>query len=179
LFLDADTYICDDISGMFRWLKWHDILFAFSSRRKSQYNPENIPDWFTERSSGAILYRNVPRVTELFKQWGKLYKQYHHDNKCTSDQVSLRTALFNNKVLRVGTLAPEWHCFIPCPISLAGKVYILHGRGDMAALAAEVNSHDAMRVYLPRFGIINRRQFDAAMALKVQSQFVMFDIPEG
>lgn len=177
LFLDADTYICAGITEMFRLLDWYDMALAFSSRRKLHKRTNNIPDWFTERNSGVILYRSTPEVFDLFKHWIELYRRFNRAWGCTSDQVSLRTVLFQDKILRVGTLAPEFNCFIPCPVSLAGKVFILHGRGDMAALAAEVNHRDGMRVYLPRIGIINRKQFDVAVALKAPSKFVVYDIP--
>ena len=165
LFLDTDTYICDDINGMFQWLEWYDILFPFSVRRRTPYNPGNMPDWFTERSSGAVLYQRTPEIIELFKQWGRLYKKYHKASGCPSDQVPLRVALFNNKTLRVGTIAPEYHCYVLCPITLAGRVHIIHGRGDMEDFAAQVNIHDGIRTYLPRHGIIDRERFDRAMKL--------------
>jgi len=165
LFLDTDTYICDDINGMFQWLEWYDILFPFSVRRRTPYNPGNMPDWFTERSSGAVLYQKTPEIIELFKQWGRLYKKYHKASGCGSDQVPLRVVLFNNKTLRVGTIAPEYHCYVLCPITLAGRVHIIHGRGDMEDFAAQVNIHDGIRTYLPRHGVIDRERFDRAMKL--------------
>ncbi len=72
LFLDTDTYICDDISELFDLLDRFDIAARHANRRK-QYFIENVPGSFTELNSGVVVFKKSNELKLLFSNWLKFY----------------------------------------------------------------------------------------------------------
>lgn len=165
LYLDADTYICGDISDMFQLLGRCDIAMCFSSRRRPPNYTGEIPEWFPERNSGVILYQNTPKVMRLFEEWLDICRENYRKSKSGYDQVSMWTALYRNEEVCLGALSTEFNCRVACPMMVGSRVYIIHGHGDVKALAHEVTRYKGMRVYLPSIGIVNKKQNREAIAL--------------
>ena len=155
LYLDTDTYICDDISDIFSLLEHYDIAAAHSPLRSGKTR-EGIPDSFPEMNSGIIAFRKSPEVKEVFSKWLELYKIDRAAWKIwyCPDQPSFRAALYGSS-LKIATLPPEYNCRFIYPVYVDGKVKILHGHyGDMPAIEAEINKKTKMRCFLIGVGVV-------------------------
>ncbi|ELS05344.1 hypothetical protein Xen7305DRAFT_00050870 [Xenococcus sp. PCC 7305] len=162
LFLDTDTYICEDISELFELLPRFDIALATAAirhsvmRRKTAGHLEQfmkqIPASFSQPNGGLILFNKSPEIYHFFANW--LGLQHRNENIAQSlketigDQPALREALFHSN-LQIFNLAPEYNCRLVFRVGyLQGKVKILHGRHpDLPGLAKALNSDTAPRVF--------------------------------
>lgn len=154
LFLDTDTYLCDDISEIFTLLERFDIAVAHEPWRREGINYEaigdEIPPSFPEMNTGVILFKKSPKVSLLFREWLKIYQASMSKKvKPRHDQPAFREALFKSE-LRVATLTPEYNCRFIFPVFVGGlaEVKILHGRyPELSAVAKELNSKKEARVF--------------------------------
>lgn len=157
LYLDTDTYICDDISDLFTLLEHYDIAAAHSGLRSGKgKKKEGIPDSFPEMNSGVIAFRKSPEVKEVFSKWLELYKIDRANWKIwyCPDQPSFRAALYASPV-KIATLPPEYNCRFIYPVYVDGKVKILHGHhNDLPAIEAEINQKTKMRCFLIGVGVV-------------------------
>lgn len=163
LFVDADTYICADISGLFDLLNRFDIAVAHDTYRlyvkeyeKVKHEIHKIPDSFPMLNSGVILFKKSPRIERFFEDWLTTYEQYlelaEHGG---GDQPAFRKALYNS-ALRLAILPPEYNCRFVTPVYLNGPVKILHGpHKDLPGVARELNRSVDCRVFLPELGTIS------------------------
>ncbi|MCU4926481.1 putative nucleotide-diphospho-sugar transferase [Halobacteria archaeon AArc-dxtr1] len=127
LFLDADTYVCRDITDVFEVLDRAEIAMAHNEAR-AWYHQEfyeskgiNVPEAFPEYNSGVIAFRDTKRVRSLFESWQKYYETFGYER----NQPALRVALFESDV-NLATLPPEYN-FMTHTIGFAsGDVKILH-----------------------------------------------------
>ena len=149
LFLDTDTYICDDFSEIFALLKNFDIATAHAPVRIT-YQINGTPNSFPEMNTGVILFKKSPQTDKLFDNWLVLFKeQMEQAVKPPHDQPAFREALFKSQ-LKVTTLTPEYNCRFIIPTFVSGKVKILHGRcDDLSLVATEINSKT-----IPRFFVL-------------------------
>lgn len=108
LYLDTDIRIVEDIREMFTLLDRFDLAFAHAQARNQPSTNElwrcRIPEAFPQMNSGVILYRNSPKVLQLFNEWSAVYK----DAGFKKDQVTLRELLWLSD-LRIATLPPEYN----------------------------------------------------------------------
>ena len=156
LYLDTDTYICDDISDVFELLEYYDIALVHAELRVGKQKHKQIPDSFPEMNSGVIAFRKSPEVQKVFSQWLEFYKEDRAAWKIwyCPDQPSLRAALYGSP-LKIATLPPEYNCRFIYPVYVDGKVKILHGHyGDMPAIEAEINKKTKMRCFLIGVGVV-------------------------
>ncbi|MGB2705972.1 MAG: hypothetical protein WBC74_03875 [Candidatus Omnitrophota bacterium] len=156
LFLDTDTYICDDISELFALLEKFDIAASHAALRVT-HKDSLIPKSFPEFSSGAIVFRKSPEVKKIFSDWFSLYNQQRagmNGKYIIQDQLTFREALYASNA-RIATLTPEYNCYFICPIYLEGPVKILHGRyPHMEYIAREINKKTKMRVFILGIGTL-------------------------
>src|SRR5271166_2514080 len=136
LFLDSDTYVCDDISDLFTLLEEFDIAVAHSTYR-AVYGVPLVPDNFPEFNSGVVLFKKSPQIMRSFSEWLKLYERdlnkeiqwLHPMGKALfkgdlPDQPTFREALYCSK-LRIATLTSEYNCRFNFPGFVHHKVKIL------------------------------------------------------
>lgn len=113
LYLDSDTEVHSDISGMFRMLDYWDVGLRL---RDAGYPPDkpkgrqrvldgaevisNLPHW----NGGVVLFRTDPRVQEFFSLWN----QYFRAGKIPFDQVALVEAAFRSSC-RILSLDARWN----------------------------------------------------------------------
>lgn len=138
VFLDTDTYVVDDVSEVFALLDKFDMAAAHAPvKLQSNIWPElkpygdGIPECFPEFNTGVIAIKNSERVRAVLARWESLFVDHLSRplRPKTQDQASFRTALYESD-LRVCTLPAEYNCRFPYPMSLCGKVKILHGHGS-------------------------------------------------
>ena len=140
LFLDTDTYICEDFSELFAILDNFDIA-AVHAPTKIPGIVNGVPECYQQMNTGVILFKKSPEVKKFFEYWVKLYKSGE------PDQPSFREALFNSQ-LRIATLTAEYNCRFPFPFFVCGTVKILHGRHpNLDDVAQKINSEKGLRVY--------------------------------
>ena len=127
IYLDADTRVCDDITGLFELLDKHHIAAAHNEARSwyhSEVYEENnidIPDAFPEYNTGVLAFRDSNKVRKFFKNWSDHYSSIDYNR----NQPSFRTALYQNEI-KIATLPPEYN-FMTHTIGFAsGDVKILH-----------------------------------------------------
>lgn len=140
LFLDTDTYICDDISEMFLLLNKFDMGVALAPGQT--YPIEGVPDCFAELNTGVVLFKKSPQMRDFFLKWLTIYKRNCAAKKnllCYQDQPAFREALYYSN-LKFVTMKPEYNCRFIFPGYVYSKVKILHGRhSDLPAVADAIN----------------------------------------
>lgn len=127
LFLDADTYVADDITDVFELLDRFDIVAAHNEAR-AWYHAEvyeragvNLPACFPEYNTGVVGYNDSRHIRRLFENWNERYEQLNYER----NQPAFRIALYESDV-NIGTLPPEYN-FMTHTIGFAsGDVKILH-----------------------------------------------------
>lgn len=135
LFLDSDTYVCENLSGIFDLLNEFDLAVTHSPGRPELDNRHNhflngkIPDSFPLYNSGVIIYNDNKQVGDTFKTWSQLYNQYKNQEGIEMNQPSFRAALYMSDA-DIVTLHDEYNCRFPYPNGVSGSVKILHGRVD-------------------------------------------------
>jgi len=125
LYLDADTYIMDEISSMYKILNKVDIA-VWMGYKLTEIN--GVPDCFKEPNGGVMLYKANNRVNEFLSEWRKLYERqvqgdldYENINKKNvnsiedassfgkyHDQPPLRKALYESDIT-YHVLPPEYN----------------------------------------------------------------------
>ena len=151
LFLDTDTYICEDISGMFELLKRFELSVAFALKQgeRQLYNLD-CPDCFIEMNTGVLLFRNCESVRDLFVVWKKRHQEHLESGVTTRDQPAFREVLYHSNVI-FSTLPNEYNFRVNKVNSARSDyVYILHGRNvNMEKLASRINRSVGRRAYFP------------------------------
>lgn len=149
LYLDADTFVCTDISDVFEVLDWGDLAMAQNTAR-CEFNRETYdavgtdpPSAFTEYNSGVIAYNDCETVRELFDAWHDWYEV----TDSQFNQPALRYALYDSDVNLV-TLPPEYNYMTHRVGYAYGPVRILHGRSEvqLPQFAEIINRYDEYRV---------------------------------
>ena len=153
LYLDADTFILDDITELFKVLDTTNLCLAHDYSR-GRYNSEmynnidcDIPSTFPEYNTGVMAYNKCQEIKNLFNFWNGKYFSYDHDR----NQPAFRISLYESDTQFV-TIPPEYN-FRTDRIGYAcGKIKILHkcsedaNRSELAHFAEVVNSGDGKRV---------------------------------
>jgi len=137
LFLDCDTYICEDMSGIFELLEYFDIAaiieppqarsYLFDdgiSTRWTQTWDEKLK-YLTEYNTGVLLYRNNEVTENLFDKWIEIYSE--RIDADAHDQPSFSLALAKSSA-RLITLPFEFNFRYGGSLVLHNNVKILHGR---------------------------------------------------
>ena len=162
LFLDSDTYICDDFSEVFSLLSQFDIAAAHaplrlapeyldSGRSWIPYKFNEVPKSYPEMNTGVVLYKKSPEIQLCFKEWLTLcqekIKETGNNGKPLHDQATFRPVLWGSS-LRTAVLTPEYNCRFIFPVVVKGKVKILHGRSsNIVNISKNINSELGCRVF--------------------------------
>ncbi len=170
IFLDTDTYVCEDFSELFTLLEKYDIGAAEAELRAGNnllgetYNYQDIKDIdgkfiFPMYNSGVIIYRKSPQLSQFFSDWLTLAeKQMQEKGIVYGDQPAFQITLHNSN-LREVVLTPEYNCRFIFPVCVSGTVKILHGmHPDILTVAKEINSDISTRLYHPRWGLIEDKK---------------------
>lgn len=154
LYLDTDTYICDDLSDIFSLLKMFDLA-ATRAPMRFLCHRQDLPNCFTELNCGLILFKKSDRVLSFLNQWKDCYEELKCEAGC-HDQHSFRLMLLKSD-LRFYILPPEYNCRACFPVFIHGKVFVVHSRHkNIGELASIINRNLEMRVYMPNIGLIQQ-----------------------
>ncbi len=107
LYLDADTRVCGDISGVFDLLERFDISMVHAQNRIKTAPMRwrrDLPYAFPQFNAGVMLFDGNMRVKQLLQDW----KKHFHQAGFKKDQTTLRELLWESD-LRIGVLPPEFN----------------------------------------------------------------------
>jgi hypothetical protein len=109
LYLDTDTRIVGDLTGVFRLLERFDLAAAQRPRQprriaRGRHWRHDVPPHFPEYNAGVILYRRTPQVLGFFRDWKAAYVE----SGGGGDQVTFRELLWASD-LRLATLPREYN----------------------------------------------------------------------
>lgn len=149
LYIDTDTYFCEDCSGLFDLGNDFDICAVLDPAETELHQPG-----LTSYNTGVLLYS--------WRAFGtfKLFKQYYNDkeflketlkghpaSKCKTDQPSFTLAIRDTNI-NVHPLPDIWNARYRFNISLMGSVKIIHGPEiDYEALKKKMNYRFGNRVW--------------------------------
>lgn len=133
LHLDADTFICDNLSSLFKLLEHFDFVSPMSIHHISRRLRE-IPDSFPEFGGGVILWKSTDEVRAVFK---KVECYVRNQNRRGCDEPYLRKAIYESRV-RFAVIPWEYNCTFKHPGYLFNKVKIIHGRHLDLSKSAEI-----------------------------------------
>jgi hypothetical protein len=162
VFLDTDTYVAGDISDLFELLDHFDFAAMIDPMRGYWYREWSLPDGFPEVNSGVVAFLNSIKAKKLFADWLVYYQEskawqlrYWRKNDRFWDQPGLRRALFLAKDIRMAVLPSEYNALRFNGSYLWGKAKIVHGRGNIAAVAERMNRNlNLERAYFQGMGVI-------------------------
>ncbi|TKJ17510.1 hypothetical protein CEE44_03165 [Candidatus Woesearchaeota archaeon B3_Woes] len=168
LFLDTDTYICDDVSELFDLLNRFDIAVAHVPT-KNKSSIIGTPESFVLIDTGIILFKKSLKIKKLFSEWLRLYNldkkrgyirlksglkslenKIKWKEKGIPDALNFNKVLYNSKI-RFVTLTKEYDFRAKCGF-VNWKVKILHRRNwDFALVESIINSYSSPRVFFWSF----------------------------
>jgi hypothetical protein len=130
LYLDSDTEVHSDISGMFKMLDYWDVALHLRPSGYPLDKPKgrqrvldgeeiiaNLPHW----NGGVVLFRRDPKVEEFFSLWN----QYFRASGIPFDQVALVEAAFRSSC-RILSLDARWNSGPTWVPERHEKRYIFH-----------------------------------------------------
>lgn len=145
LFLDTDTYVCEDISHIFSLLDEYDMGYVHAKNRIPEYYNQFIdewnetPSWFPFINSGVILFNRNEQVMKTLSDWESMHQIFYRKNPDVGDQLAFRHAIYHNH-LKILTLIPEYNLKFYNKGYASGKVMILHTHYPMIEkLAHHIN----------------------------------------
>ena len=153
VFLDTDTLVCGPIEELFDLLATHDLAALQENHRGWDYDLPGVPACYPEFNTGVIAFRRTPAMQRFFAAWRASYDELRTAQNLKNDQPAFRRALFGSE-LRVATLPSEFHFLANVPNYTMWQVRLLHGRGDLPAIAREVNAELGARAYVPHVGVL-------------------------
>jgi hypothetical protein len=153
VFLDTDTYVSGDLSDLFGLLENFDLAAAPETLRGLHYSLPGVPAAFAEFNTGVLAFRRNVVVEAFFKSWWEDYQRLHASHGFVADQPAFRWTAFRSPV-RLAPLPSEYHFIALTPNYTMWQVRLLHGRGELAALARELNARLGARAYVPGLGPI-------------------------
>ena len=145
LYLDADTYVCGDLSGLFTLTDKFDIALAHAPVRRLGKNKgrKELPDAYADFNSGVMMIRKSVDVVQILRGW-------HLDSVIyTADQPALCEILYRfSSLVSVYALPPEYNARVGFPCFFSGEVKILHAGGiDLCDASKRVNKSKGMRLW--------------------------------
>lgn len=157
LFLDTDTYVCGDISGLFDLLGRFDIAMTLDRRYYDAFpTGTGLPDCFCEFNQGVVAFRQSAELQAMLQaslDWAEATRV--SSGKAPTDQIAMRVALYSS-ALRIAPLPLEYNCRFHAFGYLNGPVRILHARipgtrhteANLQAIARKLNRHTIPRVFI-------------------------------
>ncbi len=164
LYLDTDTYVCDNLSEIFVLLDNFSLLICYDVTYYKQYcikqeKMYGIPLSFPIPQAGVIAFRKDETFLNFLALWEEVFSNEIQTKAGVSDdQAALRIALFKDKSLRFMILPYEYNMRLSGPVYFMTAPKIFHARRDklfFEKLAQKMRrDYGVRRVYIPRLGIL-------------------------
>lgn len=164
LYLDTDTYICDDLSDIFLMLDYFSLLICFDLTYYKRYCVKQeqmygVPTSFPIFQAGVIAFRRDEAFEKFLIRWEEIFwNEIHTKAGVDDDQAALRIALYKDTSLRFMVLPYEFNMRLSGPVYFMTAPKIFHARRDrkfFERLASKMRRDFGIRrVYIPRLGIL-------------------------
>jgi len=150
LYLDADTYVCRDITDIFDLLDQYELAAAHNEARSWYHegiyreNDIVVPEPFPEYNTGVMAYRDTNTVASLFEAWQEAYNEIGYGR----NQPAFRSVLYRSDV-NVATLPPEYNFMTHTVGFASGDVKIFHegaSEEDLSQWASLLNNVEGKKV---------------------------------
>jgi hypothetical protein len=167
IYLDTDTFVLSDVSGLFALLDRFDLAAAFEPARFLDEIP-GIPACFSELNTGVILFRSVDAVFEAIDEWYTSYAEEIEGmaaigKKAWHDQYSFTKVIFR-KEISFYVLPPEYNARILLPMQVSGEIKIAHSRiNNPLSYATHLNFLNEGKERVRLFNPNPRRFFEFAL----------------
>jgi hypothetical protein len=153
VFLDTDTRVAGDLSGLFRVLDAFDLAALPEIARGWDYRLPGVPDAFAEFNTGVLAFRRTPAAAAFFAEWRARHERLTRSVGFVSDQPAFRWVAFEGPA-RVAPLPSEFNFISGQPNYTMWQILLLHGRDDPDALLPRLNAGLGSRVHVPGLGRI-------------------------
>jgi len=151
LFLDTDTLVLGNLSGLFEMLNLFDLLIARDPWAVPEPGP---PDALRQYNTGVLAYRSDQNsVQEFFREWDRDYRtMVAEEGRYTNDQRSFQR-LIGGAPFRWFTLGESYNLRTNAPALLRPleSAVVLHGRrGAPEGVAPVINQNPyGFRIFFP------------------------------
>lgn len=150
VFLDSDTYVCQDCQELFDMNDHVDLALAHDTADMSNpiVNGHTIAGMHPY-NSGVIAFEKCEKMNLFFKNWYNVIDVEHANHPW--DQRAMMTSIIDLKI-RTYTLHQVYNCRINFIISLPQlPVKIIHGRGvNFLKTEKKLNKILKNRVWMPK-----------------------------
>lgn len=167
LYLDTDTFVVDEMVGVFELLDHYDLALAQAPAYRGLDDPQ-VPAAFPEFNCGVVAWRSSESVAAFLRSWEETYRAWlvkdelpgldgdaHPSRTEIGDQPAFRRCAWQHG-MRVATLPPEYNLRLGIPTTVVDRVRLLHGHTKkFETLAKQYNSKIVPRTY-PRERLIRR-----------------------
>jgi hypothetical protein len=167
LCLDTDTFVVDEMVGVFELLDHYDLALAQAPAYRGLDDPE-VPAAFPEFNCGVVAWRSSESVAAFLRSWEETYRAWlvedvlpgldggaHPTRTEIGDQPAFRRCAWQHG-MRVATLPPEYNLRLGMQTTVVDRVRLLHGHtGRYEKLAKQYNSKIVPRTY-PQERLIRR-----------------------
>jgi hypothetical protein len=159
LCLDTDTFVVDEIVGVFELLDHYDLALAHAPAYRGLDDPE-VPAAFPEFNCGVVAWRSSESVAAFLRSWEETYRAWlvedvltgidgaaHPSRTEIGDQPAFRRCAWQHG-MKVATLPPEYNLRLGIQTTVVDRVRVLHGRTRKPErLARQYNSKIVPRTY--------------------------------
>ena len=154
VFLDTDTIIIGDLTGVFPLLDKFDLASTFEPNAVPSHGMDSaVPLAFPELNNGFLAFRKTERVRAFFNSWLEEFDRLHQQRGVTANQPAFRIALWKSNSIRFVTLGSEYNLIPHTNSSVSQTVAVIHDRSpERFRLAATINRHIEPRAVVPGFG---------------------------
>jgi hypothetical protein len=144
LWLDADTFVCGPLDGVFALLDQYDFAATHAPARKGYDLPDlelGIPEAFFMLNTGVIAYRRNERTACALRLWEEIFmegrRRFPDHPAFRIDQPSFHWALWKAKAM-VYALPAEFNVRVRHPVFLRDRARLIHEVADNLKELAEV-----------------------------------------
>jgi hypothetical protein len=167
LCLDTDTFVVEEMVGVFELLEHYDLALAQAPAYRGLDDPE-VPAAFPEFNCGVVAWRSSERVAEFLRCWEETYRAWlvedvltgldgeaHPSRSEIGDQPAFRRCAWQHG-MKVATLPPEYNLRLGFRTTVVDRVRLLHGHTKRyEKLAKQYNEKIVPRTY-PQDPLIRR-----------------------
>lgn len=138
LCLDTDTFVVDEIVGVFELLDHYDLALAHAPAYLGLEDPE-VPAAFPEFNCGVVAWRSSESVAGFLRSWDETYRAWliedvlagidggaHPSRTEIGDQPAFRRCAWQHG-MKVATLPPEYNLRLGIQTIVVDRVRLLHG----------------------------------------------------
>ncbi|HEX3433998.1 MAG TPA: hypothetical protein VHT25_08060 [Solirubrobacteraceae bacterium] len=159
LYLDTDTFVVDEMVGVFELLDHYDLALAQAPAYRGLDDPE-VPAAFPEFNCGVVAWRSSERVAAFLRSWEETYRAWlvedvlagpygeeHPTRTGIGDQPAFRRCAWQHG-MKVATLPAEYNLRLGMTTTVVDRVRLLHGHTSRyERLAVQYNRKIVPRTY--------------------------------